>query len=130
MRKSEIREIFRKYPELASMGPHFFKCGNGRNWVGIDQHPEAASMGPHFFKCGNYLVKIQYMSHLLFASMGPHFFKCGNFDELFMNGNTPVSFNGAALFQVRKSQIRHEMDGFMFGFNGAALFQVRKCQIY
>ena len=46
-------EIGRYEPKLllASMGPHFFKCGK----KGIEMARELsrdASMGPHFFKCG------------------------------------------------------------------------------
>ncbi len=39
------------------------------------------------------------------------------------------SFNGAALFQVRKAEILHTLGASENqGFNGAALFQVRKAR--
>ena len=58
-------------------------------------------MGPHFFKCGKNRHERQ-ENRANGASMGPHFFKCGKHR---CNGrcDTPGrSFNGAALFQVRK----------------------------
>ena len=38
---------------LASMGPHFFKCGNIQSTDSLLGSYFRASMGPHFFKCGN-----------------------------------------------------------------------------
>ena len=59
--------------------------------------------------------------------MGPHFFKCGNVSQPTRQELEEESFNGAALFQVRKwldRKLETESGG---SFNGAALFQVRKC---
>ena len=51
---AETRMTMNKETKItfASMGPHFFKCGNSCQRVpgGARGH---ASMGPHFFKCGN-----------------------------------------------------------------------------
>ena len=83
------------------------------------------SMGPHFFKCGKkkYLrvcgVDIQ-------PSMGPHFFKCGKLRGYPNEMKEKTSFNGAALFQVRKAMRPWFRRAICAGFNGAALFQVRK----
>ena len=85
------------------------------------------------------------------ASMGPHFFKCGKRQIRRRNASRHQCFNGAALFQVRKGQLKPlalsnpsqlqwgrtfssaERRGWSFFgecvascFNGAALFQVRK----
>ena len=60
-----------------------------------------ASMGPHFFKCGNNWVNADFFYGLQ-ASMGPHFFKCGNKRLAVGLAKTRSRFNGAALFQVRK----------------------------
>ena len=43
----------------------------------LDEPFDEASMGPHFFKCGNSTF-MKYRLRNAFASMGPHFFKCGN----------------------------------------------------
>ena len=37
--------------------------------------------------------------------MGPHSFKCGKFSEMDSGATTILSFNGAALFQVRKAEM-------------------------
>ena len=85
------------------------------------------------------------------ASMGPHFFKCGKRSRTKVIIMSKISFNGAALFQVRKGQlssltalftallqwgrtfssaessdVKTAMKTKLSGFNGAALFQVRK----
>ena len=51
---AEIGEIpyYADWTNVASMGPHFFKCGN-RGFCGRRRPANQASMGPHFFKCGN-----------------------------------------------------------------------------
>ena len=66
------------------------------------------------------------MIRRLLASMGPHSFKCGKARLPPPNINKKQSFNGAALFQVRKDKPHPEKPTSLFGFNGAALFQVRK----
>ena len=87
--------------KAASMGPHFFKCGNQFKLSSVTAI-ELASMGPHFFKCGNVHMKKWSHRRKRAASMGPHFFKCGNeFKEKNLQADDD-SFNGAALFQVRK----------------------------
>ena len=58
--------------------------------------------------------------------MGPHFFKCGKAFARDSRQPPPILFNGAALFQVRKEQIRGAKCDPKKVFNGAALFQVRK----
>ena len=134
----------------ASMGPHSFKCGSTRRNLkplgGLD-----ASMGPHSFKCGSIdanvrrrfgHVELQWGRTLssaevrtcsgsadsrTSASMGPHSFKCGSSPPRGRRLRPPQSFNGAALFQVRKFYDGDETPRMYFpGFNGAALFQVRK----
>ena len=86
--------------------------------------------------------------------MGPHSFKCGsrccsplqcfrgscfNGAALFQVRKSPrrpaeapreTRFNGAALFQVRKFGWEVPCHGDASCFNGAALFQVRKCSCY
>ena len=59
-------------------------------------------MGPHFFKCGKCRVH-QSAKSSQSASMGPHFFKCGKLEPPRLRGRKNLCFNGAALFQVRKS---------------------------
>ena len=61
--------------------------------------------------------------------MGPHFFKCGKPRSLTSSLSCRSSFNGAALFQVRKEPPRETGESRQRGFNGAALFQVRKAQM-
>ena len=58
--------------------------------------------------------------------MGPHSFKCGKLTIRLPPGGRPPSFNGAALFQVRKGWTKIPARARNLGFNGAALFQVRK----
>ena len=60
------------------------------------------------------------------ASMGPHFFKCGNSISFCSFHQRLWSFNGAALFQVRKYEKWLRGRFSRESFNGAALFQVRK----
>ena len=50
------------------------KVGNLLLWFSIWL---LASMGPHFFKCGKVRVDEETLARLRKASMGPHFFKCG-----------------------------------------------------
>ena len=67
------------------------------------------------------------MKPLTSASMGPHSFKCGSNAKLRREGQNMASFNGAALFQVRKCRYEGKTPTiYLLGFNGAALFQVRK----
>ena len=58
--------------------------------------------------------------------MGPHFFKCGKIFPSDPELRLALSFNGAALFQVRKNCQGHRPGYGRGRFNGAALFQVRK----
>ena len=109
----------------ASMGPHFFKCGKVGGWQ-INRLAVGASMGPHFFKCGKRLAVGKSIGVGGWASMGPHFFKCGKSPRAAANAHRNKSFNGAALFQVRKKFSRSRDVAPLACFNGAALFQVRK----
>ena len=158
----------------ASMGPHSFKCGSpqavqssafrkqslqwGRTLSSAEVGPPCcvfdqgcvASMGPHSFKCGSLTIFIAECVQLN-ASMGPHSFKCGSQSMSRHFASLLQSFNGAALFQVRKcgarrtrrkcrlyasmgphsfkcgSFILEQQNWAIFPcFNGAALFQVRK----
>ena len=108
----------------ASMGPHFFKCGK------LDQlqawlDPPQASMGPHFFKCGKKKAKAPVV--LLDTSFnGAALFQVRKGDELSYYRAKGFCFNGAALFQVRKEVIEGITKSRGSSFNGAALFQVRK----
>ena len=61
-----------------------------------------ASMGPHFFKCGKEAKEWMLESIKQMASMGPHFFKCGKSKPKASGPRRVRRFNGAALFQVRK----------------------------
>ena len=126
----QVRKLMKRTPStsitsVASMGPHFFKCGNQSSAAPVKQRGKA-SMGPHFFKCGNFFFRLRTPPENR-ASMGPHFFKCGNnglralisfplcllqWGRTFSSAETrsdaprPITagpcFNGAALFQVRK----------------------------
>ena len=58
-------------------------------------------MGPHFFKCGKRIINCLSSIDGI-ASMGPHFFKCGKIANRQPTSYCQPSFNGAALFQVRK----------------------------
>ena len=83
-------------------------------------------MGPHFFKCGKFCIRRLDIPIDHPASMGPHFFKCGKEIHLDRPDALEYSFNGAALFQVRKDGTRRRNFQPVLSFNGAALFQVRK----
>ena len=61
--------------------------------------------------------------------MGPHFFKCGKIKDLEQLIGCFLRFNGAALFQVRKTFLRYLLQTCLDRFNGAALFQVRKISV-
>ena len=50
--------VFQSFVSVASMGPHFFKCGKGLKRLDKDC-ASCASMGPHFFKCGKRAAKAQ-----------------------------------------------------------------------
>ena len=58
--------------------------------------------------------------------MGPHSFKCGSPLNSGVKRSGTSGFNGAALFQVRKSVDAPPFAHSQLCFNGAALFQVRK----
>ena len=117
-----------------SMGPHSFKCGKWRAF-GRPLGCFATSMGPHSFKCGkqsrHLLIQsielaLQWGRTLSSAerfstmrqvfldnqtSMGPHSFKCGKPSSLLSQIVQSPSFNGAALFQVRKAVVGAGADG-------------------
>ena len=127
-----------------------FSSAESRSRMHQDNQTKIASMGPHFFKCGKLtLLDLSLILYLRFngaalfqvrkvlkiwsrrnyfirASMGPHFFKCG---KEIVDKRLHVSlwsFNGAALFQVRKVGSITSLAWSSASFNGAALFQVRK----
>ncbi len=133
------------------MGPRFFNRGNSRRHA--RQHvAESASMGPRFFNRGNLVSLGAAVLDALRASMGPRFFNRGNVPFHRVRRLLVGRFNGAAVFQPRKS---YEVFGekscgkwlqwgrgfstaeifYDFGakrrhlscFNGAAVFQPRKC---
>ena len=106
------------------MGPHSFKCGK-RILANSGKDFSNASMGPHSFKCGKVEPALR-TCLLVNASMGPHSFKCGKKSVLRAMKPDPTSFNGAALFQVRKTIRQYGGGMAKRSFNGAALFQVRK----
>ena len=97
-------------------------------YLWLQQNLHFASMGPHSFKCGKSTSSGSWMRQLFFASMGPHSFKCGKLFKRYMQTHFWLSFNGAALFQVRKEANLRRKEILIAGFNGAALFQVRKGQ--
>ena len=110
----------------ASMGPHFFKCGKTNNqrkvnrwlqrlqwgrtfssaesdspWV-IDSRAAELQWGRTFSSAESRQISLP-ARKTTGASMGPHFFKCGKTPYDCMAGRRSLrSFNGAALFQVRK----------------------------
>ena len=85
----------------ASMGPHFFKCGNSPVWVYQDP-PRAASMGPHFFKCGNPAPSLHRYHRTLSLQWGRTFSSAEIPNAHVFVCEYGLRFNGAALFQVRK----------------------------
>ncbi len=134
-------------PSTASMEPQFFNCGNGLD-TGAGRVYEDPPMGPQFFNCGNNWSFVFKRAAKPLA-MEPQFFNCGNdppgaedhaadrpsMEPQFFNcGNggpsrTPnrrQSFNGAAVFQLRKSRPGRGARPTTRRFNGAAVFQLRK----
>ena len=65
-------------------------------------------MGPHSFKCGKGATFSPNKLPRPFASMGPHSFKCGKMPLRKGRCFASNSFNGAALFQVRKDALYEE----------------------
>ena len=158
----------------ASMGPHSFKCGkDGERFQGV--HDPAAFNGAALFQVrkakaglkkrpeerslqwGRTLSSAEsFANHahswqISYPSMGPHSFKCGKPLRSAGAKNVAPTFNGAALFQVRKARGKYDRakaglnlqwgrtlssaerdivlshhDAKPKPFNGAALFQVRK----
>ena len=86
---------------LASMGPHFFKCGKGCRAPRLPQKPGALQWGRTFSSAERFSCRGR-NSVLRRASMGPHFFKCGKSIDQKNKLRVRARFNGAALFQVRK----------------------------
>ena len=111
---------------LASMGPHSFKCGSST------QRKSSCLISTRFNgaalfqvrklgvgRLGGWEVKMLQWGRTLssaevrwllfivvsltFASMGPHSFKCGSRNSQRTAEPSHSRFNGAALFQVRKS---------------------------
>ena len=136
--------------KLASMGPHFFKCGKGakNGWtrrrklcfngaalfqvrkgawpISYSSARASASMGPHFFKCGKGASRIPLLLPER-ASMGPHFFKCGKFFRPKRPHVFAVASMGPHFFKCGKQpQSPQQRNAYPRRFNGAALFQVRK----
>ena len=135
----------------ASMGPHSFKCGKNRlepAWLGKEvklQWGRTLSSAERITSkraSGSLITSLQWgrtlssaeskrasqtFNGVWSASMGPHSFKCGKLYRQSVFKETKESFNGAALFQVRKAGLAWlGLEGLGLGFNGAALFQVRK----
>ena len=90
--------------ESASMGPHFFKCGKSVNNPTFDRPVTVTLQWGRTFSSAESTPARNLKPLLVSASMGPHFFKCGKGDSLESAGNGAISFNGAALFQVRKGR--------------------------
>ena len=86
-------------------------------------------MRPHSFKCGRASVRYSQTQRSGLASMRPHSFKCGRAFKTFASKEAKLSFNEAALFQVRKDRERPAKPRRLTRFNEAALFQVRKGQL-
>ena len=100
--ESACRPLQLRIISSASMGPHFFKCGKTNRKASL-LAVIGASMGPHFFKCGKFQFSHNCQWEYGSASMGPHFFKCGKQSLLAAKRANRFGFNGAALFQVRKT---------------------------
>ena len=160
---------------LASMGPHSFKCGKFLKkelmlkvlellqWGRTLSSAERCVPFFNFSRCASLLQWGRTLSSAESrrsrtarsadhkASMGPHSFKCGKFNLRSSICGVRSCFNGAALFQVRKAELRplnsarpkklqwgrtlssaessagvDGTDPVEVRFNGAALFQVRK----
>ena len=122
---SRPNHIFRM---LASMGPHFFKCGKKYLAAKHDRSLQRLQWGRTFSSAERRLTINDKPEHdwlqwgrtfssaesagassadvrVRFASMGPHFFKCGKKGAKTHEQHIKKRFNGAALFQVRKAKI-------------------------
>ncbi len=86
-----------------------------------------ASMGPHSFKCGKQGWLLDRDEYVAALQWGRTLSSAERSFEKRRSAPEEISFNGAALFQVRKAQLalRPPTDS-RTRFNGAALFQVRK----
>ena len=102
MRKAEDAVTASLRLDYASMGPHFFKCGKGHHECYMKTRLNSLQWGRTFSSAEswlNYGGKAEESE----ASMGPHFFKCGKGrGHKGKKKSQESSFNGAALFQVRK----------------------------
>ena len=123
----KVEEGYQAFTEanLASMGPHFFKCG---------KMPACQSALPILLRF-NGAALFQVRKVEIAANQRPLDNQCFNGAALFQVRKVKTAcsatllefcFNGAALFQVRKVSGRQENRQTEIGFNGAALFQVRK----
>ena len=108
------------------MGPHFFKCGKTLEEGAVWTLDGKASMGPHFFKCGKHFFKGFNGDALFQLQWGRTFSSAESHPARRLPFWECISFNGAALFQVRKAGRCAEPSSARRSFNGAALFQVRK----
>ena len=88
-------------PSRPSMGPRFFNRGNSGAVLVMAFIPEP-SMGPRFFNRGNYVLEFSVVP-VGHPSMGPRFFNRGNCRDEQPESVRATAFNGAAVFQPRKS---------------------------
>ena len=86
----------------ASMGPHSFKCGSGTATPG-ERDQEAALQWGRTLSSAEVGIGASVFAEASKASMGPHSFKCGSRNRRLRVCGGVKGFNGAALFQVRKS---------------------------
>ena len=119
---------------LASMGPHFFKCGKCGHCLAPLERLLRFN-GAALFQVRKVLPLGEYNPTGLKASMGPHFFKCGKWQFKSEYHASGPCFNGAALFQVRKVTTiclsgRRSPALLQWGrtFSSAESWQIARCQ--
>ncbi len=84
-------------------------------------------MGPHSFKCGKTIHRGSHLRLRKRASMGPHSFKCGKRDITRNQSLASGSLQwGRTLSSAERTRWWMARYGHSRSFNGAALFQVRK----
>ncbi len=84
------------------MGPHSFKCGKRSRGARSPHGDTALQWGRTLSSAESGYDLVRFGAYSV-ASMGPHSFKCGKNKPSTGLSITVSSFNGAALFQVRKA---------------------------
>ena len=88
------------------MGPHSFKCGKLEKLDSTTTIKIMLQWGRTLSSAERIVIAAP-VNHSQVASMGPHSFKCGKVKLVCPDCKKEMSFNGAALFQVRKGHKPH-----------------------